>query len=162
MNDSIDRKTSEITALEGKLKATETRVAEQRWLRIRGVEGLDGARTRLVARVNGRAYSYPSRAVWSRLGAGMPTEDFPLPIDARTYEISFELLTLSSDGQFRQFQSQEVVTVKTWPFEAEYKIFAVTIEDAGTVRGSVAPIGSVRGIPTKERSGIARVVFEIR
>jgi hypothetical protein len=64
----------------------------------------------------------------------------------------------------RQFQSQEVVSVKTWPFEAEYKIFAVTIEEAGTVRDGVAPIGvgSVRGISAKERSGTARVAFEVR
>jgi hypothetical protein len=161
LRENVEKGRNDITALEGKLKAAEARVGEQRWLRIRGIEGLDGTRARLIARVNGRAYSYPSRAVWSGLGAGMPTEEFPLPIDTKTYDISFELLTLSDDNQFEQFQSQEVISVKTWPFEAEYKIFAVTIEAAGTVRGG-APligVGSVRGI---QRSRTARVAFEVR
>ena len=164
LKDDVENKGKEIAALEARVKVAEASIGEQRWLRIRGVEGLDGSRARLVARVNGRAYSYPSRAVWSRLGPGMPVEDFPLPVDAKAYDISFELLTLAPDNQFKQFQSQEVISVKSWPFEAEYKIFAVTIEQAGTVRGSAAPIGigSVRGVPVKERQALARVAFEIR
>jgi hypothetical protein len=164
LKDDIDKKGKEITTLEARVKAAQSSLGEQRWLRIRGVEGLDGSRARLVARVNGRAYSYPSRAVWSRLGPGMPVEDFPLPVDAKAYDISFELLTLAPDNQFRQFQSQEVISVKSWPFESEYKIFALTVEQAGTVRGSAAPIdiGSVRGVPVKERQALARVAFEVR
>lgn len=164
LRDDVDKKSKTIATLEARVKAAESSVGEQRWLRIRGVEGLDGNRARLVARVNGRAYSYPSRAVWSRLGPGMPVEDFPLPIDTKAYDISFELLTLAPDGEFKQFQSQEVISVKSWPFESEYKIFAVTIEQAGTVRGSTAPIGigSVRGAPVKERQALARVAFEVR
>lgn len=164
LKDDIEKKGKEITTLGARVKAAEVNVGEQRWLRIRGVEGLDGRRARLVARVNGRAYSYPSRAVWSHLGPGMPVEDFPLPVDVKVYDISFELLTLAPDNQFRQFQSQEVISVKSWPFEAEYKIFAVTVEQAGTVRDSTAPIGigSVRGVPVREREAIARVAFEVR
>jgi hypothetical protein len=164
LRDTVENKSKTIAALEARVKTAESSVGEQRWLRIRGVEGLDGSRARLVARVNGRAYSYPSRAVWSRLGPGMAVEDFPLPIDTKAYDISFELLTLAPDGQFKQFQSQEVISVKSWPFESEYKIFALTIEQAGTVRGSTAPfgIGSIRGAPVKERQALARVAFEVR
>ena len=164
LKDDVDRKGKEITTLEARVKTAEASVGEQRWLRIRGVEGLDGSRARLVARVNGRAYSYPSRAVWSRLGPGMPVEDFPLPVDVKAYDLSFELLALASNNEFRQFQSQEVISVKSWPFESEYKIFAVTVEQAGTVRGSTAPIdiGPVRGVPVKERQVLARVAFEVR
>lgn len=94
----------------------------------------------------------------------MPVEDFPLPIDTKAYDISFELLTLAPDGQFMQFQSQEVISVRSWPFESEYKIFALTIEQVDSVRVSTAPIGigSVRGAPVKERQALARVAFEVR
>ncbi|MGH8521265.1 MAG: hypothetical protein ACREU9_07610 [Gammaproteobacteria bacterium] len=142
LRDDVEKKGATITTLDARVKAAESSVGEQRWLRIRGVEGLDGSRARLVARVNGRAYSYPSRAVWSRLGPGMPVEDFPLPIDTKAYDISFELLTLAPDSQFRQFQSQEVISVRS--FESEYKIFAITIEQAGTVRAALPPSTSVR------------------
>jgi hypothetical protein len=166
LKDDIAKKRNEITTLEARVKTAEASVADQRWLRIRGVEGLDGSRARLVARVNGHAYSYPSRAVWSRLGPGMPEEDFPLPMDVKAYDISFELLTLAPNNEFRQFQSQEVISVRSWPFESEYKIFALTIGSAGTTRGGdTAPIdnGSVHGVPpVKERQGLARVVFEVR
>lgn len=164
LREDVETRAKTITSLEARVEAAEASVGQQRWLRIRGVEGLDGSKARLVARVNGRAYSYPSRAVWSRLGPGMPVEDFPLPIDTKAYDMSFELLTLAPDGQFKQFQSQEVISVKSWPFESEYKIFAVTIEEAGSVRGSTAPIGigSVRGAPVRERQALARVAFEVR
>jgi hypothetical protein len=164
LKDDVDKKGTQITILEARVKAAEASVGQQRWLRIRGIEGLDGNRARLVVRVNGRAYSYPSRTVWSRLGPGMPVEDFPLPVDAKAYDISFELLTLALNNQFRQFQSQEVISVKSWPFESEYKIYAVTVERAGTVRGSTAPIGigSVGDTQVKERQPLARVSFEVR
>jgi hypothetical protein len=164
LRDDVGNKSKTIATLEARVKTAESSVGEQRWLRIRGVMGLDGSRARLVARVNGRAYSYPSRAVWSRLGPDMPVEDFPLPIDTKAYDISFELLTLAPDGQFKQFQSQEVISVKSWPFESEYKIFSLTIEQAGTVRDIADPfadIGSVRGL-MKERQSLARVAFEVR
>lgn len=85
-------------------------------------------------------------------------------MDTKAYDISFELLTLAPDDQFKQFQSQEVVSVKSWPFESEYKIFALTIEQADSVRGNTAPIGigSVPGAPVKERQALARVAFEIQ
>jgi hypothetical protein len=152
LREELERKKQEVTALENRLKLPEGQKHEQRWLRIRGVDGLDGTNARLVARVNGRAYSYPSRAVWAKIGQGMPTEDFPLPVDVQVYEVSFELLTLSPDNQYQQFQSQEVVSVRSWPHEGEYKIFAVT---TGTT-------GSVRGDFVREQSGIARVSFEVR
>ena len=72
-----------------------------------------------------------------------------MPIDIPVYEVSFELLTLSSDNQYREFKSPEVVSVRSWPYEGEYKIFGVTTGPTGSVRGG-------------EQSGLARVSFEVR
>lgn len=153
LREELERKKQEVAALENRLKSPEGQKHEQRWLRIRGVDGLSGVNARLVARVNSRAYSYPSRVVWAKLGQGMPTEDFPLPVDVQVYEVSFELLTLSPDNQYRQFQSQEVISVRSFPHEGEYKIFAVTTGPTGSVRS---------GDSVREQSGIARVSFEVR
>jgi hypothetical protein len=151
LREEVERKKQDVVVLENKLKSPDGQNNEQRWLRIRGIDGLAGSRARVVARVNGKAYSYPSRAVWAMLGPGMTPEDFPLPIGAQIYDISFELLTLSADNQYRQFQSQEVVSVRSWPHEGEYKILAVTADQAGSVRAG-----------DSTRSGTARVSFEVR
>lgn len=162
LREDLERKKEEVMALENKLKSPGGQVTEQRWLRIRGVEGLDGVRARLVARVNGRAYSYPSRVVWALLGSGIPTEDFPLPVGVQSYELSFELLTLSAGNQYRQFQSQEVVSVRSWPYEGEYKIFAVTNDQTGSFRGGDSARHGIPSAATRERSGMARISFEVR
>jgi len=124
----LDRRGKDIAALKAELKSAETRVREQRWLRIRGVAGLDGSHARVIIRVNGRAYSYPSRIPWNRLGPGMSPEEFPLEIDAKTYEVSFELLVVAGE-QFRRYQSQEVIAVRSLPFEGEYKIQAAKLDE---------------------------------
>jgi hypothetical protein len=149
LREELERKKAEVVALENRLKSPEGQKYEQRWLRIRGVHGLDGVQARLVTHVNGRAYSYPSRDVWAMLREGMPTEDFPLPVDVPVYDVSFELLTLSSDNQYREFKSPEVISVRSWPYEDEYKIFGVTTGPTGSVRGG-------------QQSGLARVSFEVR
>lgn len=116
----------------------------QRWLRIRGVEGLDGLDIRIVADVNGSAYSYPSKAVWARVRSQMSVEDFPLPMDQNEYRISFRVLALSSGaGEFSEFQSQEFIKVRSWPFESDYRVSRVVVRRTGSVRGGDA--GSVRG-----------------
>jgi hypothetical protein len=148
----LDKRGKEIAVLKGRLKAAEAQAAEQHWLRVRSVTGLDGSRARVIVRVNGRAYSYPSRIPWNRLGPGMSPEEFPLPIDARTYEVSFELLISAGDNQFRRYQSQEVIAVRWWPFEGEYKIQAAKIDEGDAARGK----------PLKETGAIARVQFDVR
>ena len=149
LREELEKKKQDVVALENRLKSPEGQKHEQRWLRIRGVNGLDGTQARLVTHVNGRAYSYPSQYVWAMLKQGMPTEDFPLPVDVAVYEVSFELLTLSSDNQYREFKSPEVISVRSWPYEGEYQIFGVT----------AGPTGSVR---SGEQSRLARISFEVR
>ncbi len=158
------KRSQEVAVLVTTSRQAEAKAGKQRWLRIKGIEGLDGVRARLVARVNGRAYSYPSRAMWSMLGPRMPAEDFALPIDAETFDISFELLTLTEDNQLKQLHGQETQSVTSWPYEGEYRIKAVTPERAGSVRRVAAPaaVRPLRGSPRAAGRAPARVAFEIR
>ena len=153
--------TSKIADLEEKKKSLTARIStleakqrDQHWLRIKGVEGLDGLRARIIARVNGNAISYPSRAVFSHVGQNMPAEDFPLPTSDE-YRISFEILAVGEDQKFSQFQSQQVIHVTQVPFDGEYRIFAITQDEWGTTRGITS------SSPRTERVE-GRIQFEVR
>jgi hypothetical protein len=52
---------------------------------------------RVVAVVNGQAYSYPSRAVWADIGPGMSKEEFPLA-PADVYRVNFQAYLRRPDG----------------------------------------------------------------
>jgi len=131
----LGQKAIEMEDLTKKLQSAAVPRPTQRWLRLLGVEGLEGFNARIIIRVNGMAYSYPSQAVWSQVGLGISTEDFPLPVGENAYRVSFEILSLSEDAKFKQFQSQEVIHVDTWPYQGSYRIFGITTSEWGTVRG---------------------------
>lgn len=139
-------------SLTARISTLETKQRDQHWLRVKGIEGLDGLRARIIARVNGNAISYPSRAIFSHVGQGMPAEDFALP-RSNEYRISFEILGVGGDQKFSQFQSQQVIHVTQVPFEGEYRIFAITQDEWGTTRGIDSP--------SSERVE-GRIQFEIR
>ncbi|MDP2268815.1 MAG: hypothetical protein Q8K46_06565, partial [Deltaproteobacteria bacterium] len=104
----------------------------QRWLRLTGLEGLDGSNARVVLRINGRAISYPSRTVWTQARANLPVEEFALPFSTSPYEISFEILTVdSATSAYREYKSQEVVSVSQFPYSSTYRIFAIAAGPAG-------------------------------
>jgi len=148
---SLEDDNKALTSTVSNLKAKQR---DQHWLRVKGIEGLDGLRARIIARVNGNAISYPSRAVFSHVGLGMPAEDFALPTSDE-YRISFEILGVGGDQEFSQFQSQQVVHVKQVPFEGEYRIFAITKDEWGTTRGIPSPSGRTERIE-------GRIQFEVR
>lgn len=164
LKDGLASASTSAERLQKELEQQKTRSVTQRWLRIKGVQGLADTNARVVAFVNGRAYSYPSRTVWSRLRPGLPPEDFPLPSDANGYEVSFQLLALDTRGNFQQFGSQQVLEVKQQTFDGSYEVFAFGIGNAGSAK--CAP-GTTRGIPTcglvnAPAPGIVQVQFEIR
>lgn len=115
----------------------------QRWLKVTGIEGASGIRGRIIVRVNGRAFSYPSRTVWAQLGKGMGYEEFPLPMDSEFYNVSFELLARTPDDKFKQYTSQEVRRINSWPFSDTYEINVVSNDQWGSTRalpdGSASP-----------------------
>jgi hypothetical protein len=135
--------------------------ASQRWVRLTGLEGLDGKSARIVLRINGRAVSYPSRTVWTQARPNLPIEEFPLPLSTSAYELSFEILTVDqTSGEYREFKSQEVVTVAQFPFRSTYRAFAITSGPAGATNcspqmGTFACPGSVGSQPVS-------VAFEVR
>ena len=124
-----------------KVSSTTNTAVQQKWLKIRGVE-LEGfskdSRVRVVIYVNGIALSYPSRAIWIKVGPQMSEEEFPLPIDTDKYKISFELFIsfehLDQVGSIRVDRSNEVIEVKQTPFKYDYKLYTV---EAG-IRGNEA------------------------
>jgi hypothetical protein len=59
----------------------------KRWLTIEDLESIGFSTCRIVVSVNGYNYSYPSTAVWARVGAA-PREHFALP-EAPVYHVAF-------------------------------------------------------------------------
>lgn len=147
------------------LKDAKNNAATQRWLKIRGLEGLNGYKVRIIARVNGFAFSYPSRTIWTEARPVLPTESFPLPSSKDGYRVSFEILSLDREGEFKQFTNQEVLDIRNFPTDSSYKIFGISQEQWGTVRG-----GSVCTDPTGINCDTgslpipisSRILFELR
>lgn len=77
---------------------------------------------RLIIRVNGNAYSYPSRSIFMSRIDSPPKESFPLPVDIDTFDVSFEGI-LESDSKLI---SETVVRVDSFPFHAEYSLHEAT------------------------------------
>jgi hypothetical protein len=164
LKDSLTNASTKAERLQQELESQRSRQVTQRWLRIKGAQGLAETNARIVAFVNGRAYSYPSRTVWSRLRPGMPPEDFPLPNDSNGYDISFQLLALDERGKFQQFGSQQVLAVKQPTFDGSYEVFAFGVGNAGSAK---CPPGTTRGISTcgsinAPAPGQVQVQFEIK
>jgi hypothetical protein len=81
---------------------------------------------RIVADVNGQAYSYPSRVIWADIGSGMSKEEFPLA-PAETYRVHFSAYLRSPDGGVMFLQSQEFE--ETSPgVEYAYLLYAVDVK----------------------------------
>src|SRR4051794_6175836 len=60
------------------------------WLTIDGLDSATFATCRIIVSVNGYNYSYPSTALWARVGAA-PREHFALPV-APTYRVAFRAI----------------------------------------------------------------------
>ena len=67
----------------------------KRWLTIHGLESVRFSTCRIVISVNGYNYSYPSTAVWARVGAA-PREHFALP-PASSYRVAFRAIVDRGD-----------------------------------------------------------------
>jgi len=70
------------------------------------IEGLpSGASVRIVADVNGEAYSYPTRYVWSDVKRTMPLERFTLPMAQDQYNVKFKVFVRSPSGDFQEVET---------------------------------------------------------
>lgn len=146
-----------------KALAAEPRQSPQRWLRIKGIDGISGSDVRIVARVNGRTISYPSRTVWSQARPGMPIEEFALSNDLKTVELSFEVLAISQpSGRYQEYRSQEVISIAQFPAEGEYKVFGVAVGPAGASKCAPSLPGMLPTPCPVDQSGQVRVAFEVR
>jgi hypothetical protein len=81
---------------------------------------------RIVADVNGQAYSYPSRAVWADIGPTMAKEEFPL-LPAQEYRIHFSAYLRLPNGEVEMLQSQ-VLQLAPPGIELHYELFRMDKE----------------------------------
>src|ERR1700733_10228025 len=61
-------------------------------------DGLPKTAIRIVLEINGQAYSYPSRTLWSDIGDSISPESFPLPPSTSGYKVHFEAYLRKPDG----------------------------------------------------------------
>ena len=109
----------------------------QKWLTIQDIESniLGPINYQLIIKVNGRAYSYPSRRLFMTSDIeNTPRESFPLPIGTDHYSISFEAIYVPvgsplSDGR-PNLVSEEVISAKQYPYDGTY--FLMKAEDTWT------------------------------
>lgn len=78
----------------------------KRWLTIESLESTKFSTCRIVVSVNGYNYSYPSTAVWARVGAA-PREHFALP-SASSYRVAFRAIVDRGDEDAQLLESPEV------------------------------------------------------
>ena len=50
------------------------------------------SKIRVIAEIDGRAYSIPSREVWFDTASVMTPESFPLPLDVKSHHVRFSVL----------------------------------------------------------------------
>ena len=129
----------------GVFSGSEPVAVQQNWLKLQNVEmpaafsfgdrtssinGSDNIKgVRVIAEINGRAMSYPSRALWAEPGPEMSGEVFALPI-GETYQLRFEILAQTESGRIGRFISQKVeeVGVQQIPLEKTYSLYEVGSE----------------------------------
>ena len=151
---NLDDKNAEIQHLNEKLKIADQEVKnkpKQRWLTLTDLQGLRSLRVRIVVKVNGTRFSYPSNVIWAQNNGTMATEKFPLPLSEDGYQLSFELFSLDDNDKFEQHTSTEVILVESFPSDLSYKIFTVT----------KAQWGANRQPSDVMQSGITRMQFKV-
>jgi hypothetical protein len=79
-------------------------------VKLTGVGG-SGYSVRIVAEVNGHAYSYPSRAVWADVTDSMESEAFPLPIGTNQFAVRFLAFVRKPDGSTTTVTNAEKISV---------------------------------------------------
>lgn len=113
----------------------------QHWLRILNVD-LDGqfSQIRVMAEVNGRGLSYPTRALWAEPGPEMSSEVFAIE-KSDQYQVRLEVLALNGKDSVTRFMSQRVDTINAQqlPVENVYELHEVGgfMTRAGPVSGRV-------------------------
>ncbi len=129
----------------GAFSGAEPVAAQQNWLKIDNVQmpttfsfgnsgsSIDGVDKikglRVVAEINGRAVSYPSRTLWAEAGPEMSGEVFALPMN-ENYQVSFEIIAVTESGRMGRFISQKVEEfgVQQIPIENSYSLYEVGSE----------------------------------
>jgi hypothetical protein len=121
----------------GQTAPTPPEVPRQHRLEISGVElqfaGSGSYAVRVVAQVNGQAYSYPSTALWADVAPGMSHEEFPLAVGAEEYGITFQVFLRDPAGTVSRLGSHEehMIPVTALPMEREYRLY---VQDSGFTR----------------------------
>lgn len=107
-----------------------TEAATQHWMSILNVDlnrsGGPVKGVRVIAEVNGRGISYPTRALWAEPSPEMSPEAFPVEQSGQ-YRIRLEVLALDDEGQVNRFISQDVdvITAQQIPIENVYEVHSV-------------------------------------
>ena len=116
----------------------------QDWLRIRGIEGLEGVRVRVVVHVDDVVFAYPTLTAWVVPGPDVTEAAFPLPISTEPHRVRFTAEAL--DAEVDGFLSQEVDVVEAGQNEHVYEVVATSF---GGVDGGGWGAGSVRGVEAR-------------
>jgi hypothetical protein len=84
----------------------------------------DPCSVRIVVEVNGQTYSYPSRAIWGRIGPMMSKERFPL-VPSSEFKVNIKAFLRDPNNRIDEFQSQLLTTDKAdaLPTDREYRLY---------------------------------------
>lgn len=96
---------------------------------------------RVVAEVNGQAYSYPSRSVWADIGREMSKEQFPL-VSSPEYAVNIRVFVRYPSGKVVLFQSQLLKRVKAaaLPAEEDYTLLPIPRSEFAAVPETPDPV----------------------
>jgi hypothetical protein len=104
--------------------ATADVAQRQLWIHIIGVE-VDHAsvqRCRVIAKLDGIYYSFPTRSLWLEIGDDFPMQSLPIPIGHSKHWLGFDLIYQLRDGSISSTGNQAAVTVEQVPFVSESRV----------------------------------------
>jgi hypothetical protein len=101
------------------------------------IEGLPlGASVRIVADVNGEAFSYPTRYLWMDINRTMPLEKFPLPPSQDKFNVKFKVFVRSPDGGFEEVETNTNTVPALASPSPLFNECTALLSDSGFVRGT--------------------------
>ena len=104
------------------------------WFSIDGVDlfgGLEGGKVKVVAKINGLEYRYPSLegVEWMEVGPTMSSQQFRLPRAEEGYSVRFTM-TLKKNGETVRLVSQRTDHFAKAPFHGRYSVYRVGEENS--------------------------------
>jgi len=110
-------------------------VARQHYFTIRRVETADAKLKgiRIIAEINGRAVSYPTRAVWMDIKPATEGETFSIE-SSDAYRVRMEMLAVNAAGEVSRYISSMIQDIQTnqLPIDQTYEVHLLGSETSGS------------------------------